>query len=411
MTAASVSPDRGRRHDADRFPGDTRRRLRVLYLNPFSQQVSGPDESLITLLGALVPLGVTPHVVLPRPGPAVPRYEAVGATVHFAPLTILRRGLGPVELALLLPRLLRGTAAIARVARRERIDLIHTNMEVVLDGAIASRILRIPHVLHYRGNTLDRPKLVFDVLTRFWTGTSEKVLCISEATADVFRRRGLGAKVEAIYNGVDLAAFAKARRSPEVRRSLGASDGDLLVGTVGRLHPRKDIATFLRTGALLAREIPSLRLAVIGCAEVPEERAYEAELRRLAAELRIEDRIAFSGARRDMPEVLRALDVLVTCSRNEGFGRVVAEAIAAETPVVATAEGAYPELLREGTGLLAVPADPQDFASAAKRLLLDPTERERAARAGAVRALDFDARGIALRVHGTYRVVARRRAR
>lgn len=393
---------------AVRLPGDTRRRLRVLYLNPFSQEVSGPDESLLTLLGALAPLGVLPHVVLPRPGPQVPRYEALGVKVHFAPLTILKRALSPVQMALLPPRLVRGTFAVARIARRERIDLIHSNMEVILDGAFASRLLRIPHVLHYRGNTLDRPKLVFDVLTRFWTRTAEKVLCISEATADVFRRRGLGAKVEAVYNAVDLATFAEARRSPEVRRSLGASEGDVLVGTVGRLHPRKDVATFLRTGALLAREVPSLRLAVIGCAEVPEEHAYEASLRRLVTELGIGERVVFVGARRDMPEVLRALDLFVTCSRNEGFGRVVAEAMAAGTPIVATAEGAYPELLGDGAGLLAASASEREFARAARALLLDPAARERAARAGAVRAQEFDASGVASRVRAVYQAVSQR---
>jgi hypothetical protein len=60
--------------------------MRVLYLTPFSQEVSGPDESLRTLLGGLIPRGVEAHVVLPALGPQVPRYQALGATVHFAPL-------------------------------------------------------------------------------------------------------------------------------------------------------------------------------------------------------------------------------------------------------------------------------------------------------------------------------------
>jgi hypothetical protein len=55
--------------------------VRVLYLSPFSQQVSGPDESLITLLGHLVQQGVEAHLVLPRAGPQVSRYEALGSGV------------------------------------------------------------------------------------------------------------------------------------------------------------------------------------------------------------------------------------------------------------------------------------------------------------------------------------------
>ena len=248
--------------------------------------MSGPDESLRTLLGALIPLGVEAHLVLPRPGPQVPRYEALGVKVHYAPLTILTRRVG-LQAALLPYRLARGTAAIARIVRREKIDLIHTNMEVVLDGAIASRLLRIPHVLHYRGNTNDDPKVVFDVLTRFWTRTAEKVFCISNATAEIFRKRGLGAKVETLYNPVDVEAFANAERSDEVRSELGAAPGELLVGTVGRIHPRKDVETFLRAAALVRTGHDNARFVVVGSAEAPEELEYEARLRSLASELGI----------------------------------------------------------------------------------------------------------------------------
>ena len=65
--------------------------MRVLYLNPFSQEVSGPDESLRRCWRALVPAGVEAHVVLPAPGPQVERYRRSAPRVHFAPLAVLRR--------------------------------------------------------------------------------------------------------------------------------------------------------------------------------------------------------------------------------------------------------------------------------------------------------------------------------
>lgn len=376
--------------------------MRVLYLNPFSQEVSGPDESLRTLLGALIPLGVEAHLVLPRPGPQVPRYEALGVKVHYAPLTILKRSLG-LGAALLPVRLARGVAAIARIARRERIDLIHTNMEVVLDGAIASRLLRIPHVLHYRGNTNDEPKAVFDVLTRFWTATAEKVFCISNATAEIFRKRGLGAKVETLYNPVDVEAFANAERSEDVRRELGAAPDELLVGTVGRIHPRKDVETFIRAAALVARERPEARFVVVGSAEAPEEVAYEARLRALAAELGVAGRLTWAGARRDMPRVMKALDVFVLCSRNEGFGRVVAEAIAAERRMVVSADGALPELAASVPfARLAQPGTEASFASGLASVLTSQiADRFPHSRYAA----DFDPREIANRVTATYRAL------
>lgn len=346
--------------------------MRVLYLNPFSQQVSGPDESLLTLLGALIPLGVEAHVGIPHHGPAVARYEALGARVHYVPLTVLRRRMGLFE-ALSLPfRLARGTAAVARLVRRERIDLIHTNMEVVLDGAVASRILRLPHILHYRGNTLDSPRLAFDFLTRFWTGTSERVICISNATAEIFRKRGLDDAVRVVYNPVRLEAYVEARRSEEVRAALGATPDQVLIGSVGRIHPRKDIATFLGALANVARENPLIRGTVVGAAEAPEELVYFDELKALAVRLGITGRLVWAGARTDIPAVMKALDLFVLSSRHEGFGRVIAEALAAQVSIVATAEGALPELLAPGGGTLADPGSAESFAREIAKFLHSP---------------------------------------
>lgn len=372
--------------------------MRVLYLNPFSQEVSGPDESLRTLLAALAPLGVDAHVALPRPGPQVSRYEALGVTVHYVPLTTLKRrpGVGAVALP---ARLALGVAALARIARRERIDLIHTNMEVVLDGAVASRLLGLPHVLHYRGNTNDHPRIVFDLLTRFWTATAEKVLCISNATAELFRRRGLDARIETVYNPVDVGVFANAERCDAIRRDLGAGPDEFLVGTIGRIHPRKDVETFIRTAALVAKERVRARFVVVGSAEVREEVDYEVRLRSLATELGIADRVVWAGARRDIPRVMKALDVFVLCSRHEGFGRVIAEALASGLPIVATAEGAIPELLANSRGCTVRPADAAQFCAGVLKALAAP-RRDDVSRVFAEQS--FSSRQIALRVMRAY---------
>lgn len=376
--------------------------MRVLYLNPFSQEVSGPDESLRALLGALVPAGVEAHVVLPASGPQVERYQALGATVHFAPLAPLRRDLS-FEAAAYPFHLARAALAVRAIARTVGADLIHTNMEVLLEGGVAARALGIPHVLHYRGNTLDRPKWVFDVLTAAWNAGADRIYCISRATAEVFEKRGRGAKVEVLYNGIDHAAFAGAARADDVRRSLGAGPGDLLIGTVGRIHPRKDVETFLRALAAVARDRPAARGVVVGVAEAPVEHDYRRRLDALVRELGIEGRVTFAGARRDMPAVMAALDVFVLSSRHEGFGRVVAEAMAAARPMVVTDEGAPPELVEGGRyGLVARPADPADFAAKISDLLADPRGAAERARRARDRAQAFGAATAGARVRACY---------
>jgi glycosyltransferase involved in cell wall biosynthesis len=383
--------------------------MRVLYLNPFSQEVSGPDESLRTLLGALIPRGVEAHVVLPGPGPQVPRYEALGARVHFAPLAPLRRDLS-AEAALYPVRLARAVAAVVFIARAVGADIIHTNMEVLLEGALAAALLRKPHVLHYRGNTLDRPKLVFDGLVAAWTRGADTVYCISGATAELFRRRGHREKVEVLYNPVDLAAFAGAGSDGDVRRSLGADPGQPLVGTVGRIHPRKDLETFVRGAALVAAEAPETRFVVVGAAEAEVEKRYQDQLTRLVDDLGLDHRLTFAGARRDIPAVMRALDLFVLTSRHEGFGRVVAEAMAAARPIVVTDEGALPELVGGGTeGLCAAPGDAPGFARQILRLLGDRAGAAVLGQRAAEAARKFDATAIAERVWRRYEALVRAR--
>jgi glycosyltransferase involved in cell wall biosynthesis len=380
--------------------------VRVLYLNPFSQEVSGPDESLRTLLGALIPRGLEAHVVLPAPGPQVPRYEALGARVHFAPLALLRRDLSVAAAAYPL-HLARSALAIGALARSIRADLIHTNMEVLLEGGLAARALGLPHVLHYRGNTIDRPKWAFDLLVAAWTRASDRIFCISEATAEIFRRRGRDDQVEVLYNPIDLDRFQAGAASPEVRAALGAGPGQPLVGTVGRIHPRKDLETFVRAAARIAARSPEARFAIVGAAEAPVETAYRVRLDALVRELGLERRLLFAGARRDVPEVMRALDLFLLTSRHEGFGRVVAEAMAAARPSVVTDEGALPELAERGTyGLCAPPGDDAEFAAQALKLLGDrPAAAALGARA-ARGARRFDVVSVAERVWSRYLALA-----
>jgi glycosyltransferase involved in cell wall biosynthesis len=380
--------------------------VRVLYLNPFSQEVSGPDESLRTLLSRLIPRGVEAHLVLPTPGPQVARYEALGARVHFAHLAVLRRDIS-IEAAFYPARLAAATWSIASLARRLGAELIHTNMEVLLEGGLAARSLGLPHVLHYRGNTLDRPKLVFDGLTAVWTQLSDLVFCISGATADVFRRRGYCTQVEVLYNPIDLARFQPRPALPELRAALGAGPGEVLIGTVGRVHPRKDLMTFVRSAAHVAVAIPHARFVIVGAAEAPIEQAYLQELEATPEAKSLGRRLVWAGARRDIPEVMRALDVFVLTSRHEGFGRVVAEAMAAARPIVVTDEGALPELVERGRfGLCAPPGDATAFASQIVRLISEPERTHQMAADALVAARQFDVEEVARRVWDRYVALA-----
>jgi glycosyltransferase involved in cell wall biosynthesis len=142
---------------------------------------------------------------------------------------------------------------------------------------------------------------------------------------------------------------------------------------------------------------------VVGAAEAPIELDYRRRLDALVRELGIDGRVCFAGARRDMTAVMAALDVFVLCSRHEGFGRVVAEAMATGRPIVVTDEGALPELVEAGRyGLVARPADAGDFAAKIGQLLTDPAEAAALAARAQVHAETFAAATAGARVRACY---------
>jgi len=147
------------------------------------------------------------------------------------------------------------------------------------------------------------------------------------------------------------------------------SDGATIL-YVGRLTPEKGVDTLLRALALLDR---SVRLRIVGAG--PERNTFE----RLAAVLGISERAEFIGAvidRAELTREYREADVFVLPSRSEGFGYVLLEAMATGTPIVATAVGAIPDLIRDGwNGVLVSKDDPVSLAAAFKRMLVDPELR------------------------------------
>jgi glycosyltransferase involved in cell wall biosynthesis len=109
-----------------------------------------------------------------------------------------------------------------------------------------------------------------------------------------------------------------------------------------------------------------------GAATRYDNRSYVARLHSEIARRGLEDAVSFPGEREDIVDVLRALDVVLVPSWEEPFGRVVAEAMAAGTPVVATNAGGPAEIVEhEISGLLAPPADADAWVAAVGRILSD----------------------------------------
>jgi glycosyltransferase involved in cell wall biosynthesis len=175
--------------------------------------------------------------------------------------------------------------------------------------------------------------------------------------------------------GLDLGPFLEsAGCRGKLRRELGMSDGELLVGIVGRIFPIKNHRLFLKAGAQVATELETARLLVVG------DGVLRPAMEEYARTLGLGDRVIFTGWRRDLPLIYPDLDALVVSSDNEGTPVSAIEAMAAACPVVATRVGGLPDLIADGeTGCLVPPRDPAALAAGILRVLRD---REMARRLG-----------------------------
>lgn len=180
-------------------------------------------------------------------------------------------------------------------------------------------------------------------------------------------------RTSVVYNGIDDRAFYEAEPA-----DLGVPDGSLAIGFVGRFVEWKGVMTVAEAWPKVAAALPDAHLVLVGEGEMEEE---------MRARLDGEERVVWTGFRRDVPAVMRALDVLAYPSTMEGFGLAAAEAMAAEVPVVAADACALPEVVEDGeTGILVPPRDPSALAEALIRLGQDGALREGMGRRGRARA-------------------------
>jgi glycosyltransferase involved in cell wall biosynthesis len=301
--------------------------------------------------------------------------------------------------------------AIRRAAIRSAPAILHSNGNKTHLLTLALRRSRPRVVWHVRDFLPDRaPERLFVRMARL---TADAVIANSSAVAAHLRRLGAApGLVHPIANGIDLARFAPDGPQAELRAEAGWPKHVRLIGMVGVLARWKGQETFLRAAAALRQRHPDLRFVVVGgeIYRTAGHGGFTQTLEALARELRLGDALAFTGFRHDIPEVLRALDVVVHASiEPEPFGRVIAEAMACARPVVWARGGGADEIVGESPlGALGVPGgDPVALAAAIERALSDPDRARAWATEGRARvATYFDLGTHVGRVQDLYEMLA-----
>jgi glycosyltransferase involved in cell wall biosynthesis len=153
--------------------------------------------------------------------------------------------------------------------------------------------------------------------------------------------------ISIIPNGIDVSRFGGQPTRDQVRRSLGLDPNAFAVGIVSRLSPEKNVEGFVRIAHQLSHKIPQARFVIVG--DGPEMPSLKA----LSETLGMSDLIQWLGERDDVPVILNSLDVAMLTSFREGLSNAILEYMASGLPVVASAVGGNPELIRHNeTGFI-----------------------------------------------------------
>jgi glycosyltransferase involved in cell wall biosynthesis len=321
-----------------------------------SLEIGGGERVALELASGQVAAGHSVMVISltsPPDGPLAEVFRARGVAVHWA---AKRTGVDPT-----LP------LRLMAIFRREGVTVVHLHNRLpLIYGAAAGRLAGAVVVHTRHGPRQSTPQQQW--LLRGAGQLVHAYVVVSSEVRDFARRHGECPqdRISIIDNGVDVSSFSfgfEERRA--ARQALGIPIDSWVVGSVGRFAPEKDYPFLVRSVAPLLG--PGARLMIVGDGvEMPNVRA---ELTALG----IEPFSLLPGARDDVSRHLAALDVFVLSSRMEGMPLVVLEAMAAGLPVVATAVGGMPALIKDGeTGFLVPAGDEQALRARLTSLRGDP---------------------------------------
>jgi glycosyltransferase involved in cell wall biosynthesis len=263
---------------------------------------------------------------------------------------------------------------MAAEMRARPLDVLHAHQYTpFFYGALAARMTRprprviftehgrhYPDVVSGRRRALNR--LVFDRL-------ADHVNAVCRFSADSLAEKdGFSAdRIEVIPNGVDLPRYEPAADRAALKSRLGLDPDRRLVATIARFHPVKDHRTLIEAFRQVAAAVPDADLLLVG------DGPLRADIEAQVAAAGLAGRVRFLGVRDDVPDLLRASDVFALTSVSEAASITLLEAMAAGTPVVVTAVGGNPEIVRDGIdGLLAPRGDAAAIAAALTRMLSEP---------------------------------------
>ena len=265
--------------------------------------------------------------------------------------------------------------ALLKIIDRQKTDILHLHgYGATTFGRIAGWMRGIPTILHEHANLTDTPWFQ-KVADKALVPATDIAIAVSKSTAEfvIGARQMPPELVKVVYLGVPLEEFSRTRTPAEIaaaRLELGASPGEMTVGTVTRLHDSKGNSYLVDAARKVLDTRPNARFYIFG------EGPLRPELEAQARALNLGDRLVFGGFTRDVARTVSAFDIEVFPSLWEGTPLTVFEALAMGKPIVATdADGLVDVLTDERDALIVPKRNAAALADAIVRLIDTPDLR------------------------------------
>ncbi|MDE1178852.1 MAG: glycosyltransferase [Edaphobacter sp.] len=329
--------------------------MKVLFVDQ-TGQLGGGELSLLDIVKGT---SHTAEVVLFSDGPFRKLLEEIPVPVHLLSAgnaADVRREAGISALLSAIPSFLKLRNKLAEIAKD--FDVIYANSQKAFIVSALARRPGQPLIWHLRDMLQAEHFSSLVRLVAVFAGNhaADLIVANSQATLDsLVASGGDREKSIVIYNGISPAPFdAITNQMVDDLRTEFGWQGKFVVGAFGRLSPWKGQHVLLEA----IKELPDVHVAIVGDALFGEQE-YVDSMHALVQQYKLQDRVHFLGFRRDVPQLMRSVDVIAhTAIAPEPFGRVIVEGMLAQRPVIATRAGGALEILQDNkTGLLVTPGD------------------------------------------------------
>ena len=347
--------------------------IKILFVN-HSSSVSGAEKVLMRLISCLDKALITVTVICPENRGLADDLRTQNTDVIIIPMPLLIRSVNPVKAIKYCFGFYRFFRQLLDYLRIVKPDIIHCNsFTSVLYSFPAARYSRIPLVWHM--HDILEYGLFNKLFIRLAGFASQKVICVSNAVKENLVKFGVKKKkCMTIYNSIKMPIDQTKCKRGDFLKEFGVNSGIKVVTMIGQIAEWKGQSVFINALEKLMKHNISVKSFIVGDVISPFEESYRKSLQQMTEDLDLNDRVFFTGFRKDIQKIINDSDVIVHASiRPDPLPTVIIEAMSMGKPIVATNVGGVPELIEhEKTGLMISPLNSEMLSEAISNLLDNP---------------------------------------